>query len=200
MKTYFQKKLFFFFSFFALIGIKIEAEEFLLEGKAGYFFPLDSRFCDVYSGSGIYGLEMSLETFHCFYAWASASVFVKSGNSIGNKTPTKIYLVPFGVGLKYLFPVYCDCIDMYLGAGVLPTFLHIDDESPFVLFPVEKWGVGGIFKAGSLIRFCNCFFIDLFVDYTILQMKFRDSSIPVVIRDKAELDGVTIGGGIGYSF
>lgn len=88
----------------------------------------------------------------------------------------------------------------YVGAGGLATWLKLRDHSPFVIPKSEKWGFGGIVKAGAIIDFCEGFFADLFVDYSILNISFHNTGGGRVTRQTAHLSGVSAGVGLGYRF
>lgn len=110
----------------------LEAVDVLAEAKVAYFYPTNHRFRKIYSNGGaIYGVEVSCQTWRGLYAWTSGSFFTKSGSSIGEKDYTRVTLVPLALGLKYLFPVGCS--DLYIGAGILSTYLHTHDHSHFVI-------------------------------------------------------------------
>lgn len=189
------------FLFSSVLGIfKLQAQEALFEVKAAYFEAIDDRFQDIYSEGAIYGVEATVQLYRCLYGFVSASVFAKSGESLNENSNTEIYLFPIGVGAKFFFPFNCRCDSFYVGAGVLPTYLHIDDKSDFVTCPVEKWGVGGILKAGFIFYFWKCFFIDVFGDYSFLKIDFNNKKNPIIFRDDAKLDHYTVGGGLGYRF
>ena len=172
--------------------------DFFAEVKGGYFYPTSHKFRDIYSGGGIYGLELSCQAWQQLYGWASGDIFYKSGHSQGLHHSTHITMVPLGAGLKYLFPVSFS--DIYLGAGVLGTYLHMKDRSPYVIRSLSKWGAGGIFKAGVLFNFKEHYFVDLFSNYTIMNIDFHNTDHNRVIRHTAHLSGWTVGLGIGYRY
>ncbi|HSX12374.1 MAG TPA: hypothetical protein VLF61_02675, partial [Rhabdochlamydiaceae bacterium] len=113
-----------FFALFTTLPVffvisNLQATEVLTELKAGYFHPESTLFRRVYGSSGIYGAEVSVQTWCNFYTWVSGDFFIKSGHSIGLKDHTNIYFIPVGVGFKYFYP--WECWDFYLGIGALGT-------------------------------------------------------------------------------
>jgi outer membrane protein W len=115
---------------------------------------------------------------------------------------TKIDLVPIGFGLRYLCPI-CDDFIAYASVGGQYTHLHIKDKSQFLIKNVNKWECGGLVKLGMLYDFCDGFFVDVFGQYSYLQMDFRkreNSNDDLVYRHNADLSGWTVGAGIGYRF
>lgn len=172
--------------------------DILLEFRAAYFHPTGSRFDDIYGGSGIYNLELSVQTWCDLYTWLSVGYLRESGRSLGLKTKTTFQMVPLGIGLKYLFT--CSCFNPYVGAGLGVTWMDVDNKTKFA-HDVDKWGVGGVFKVGSLWNFCDCWFLDIFIDYTYMCIDFHGTkSDPFVFRNDADISGFSFGGGIGYRF
>lgn len=171
----------------------------LAEVRAAYFHPTGSRFDDIYGGSGIYNFELSVQTWCDLYTWFSVGYLRESGKSLGLKNRTTFQMVPLGLGLKYLFS--CGCFRPYLGAGLGVTWMDVDNHSDFVKKDVDKWGVGGVFKAGSLWYMNNCWFLDFFIDYTYMDIGFSGTSAdPFVFRNDADISGFSFGVGLGYSF
>lgn len=197
-----------FLTLLLLIGAStasVGAFEILAEAKAGYFYPSNHRFQKIYhDGGGIYGGEISVGLCDCdndWYAWVSGDYFERHGRSIGGHDKTTIKMVPVGFGFKYFFPAcYCDMFRFYVGAGGLATWLRLRDHSHYVVPKSEKWGFGGIIKSGVIVDFCDGFFADIFVDYSILDIKFHDTKHRQVTRQKAHLDGLSAGLGLGYRF
>lgn len=183
---------------FFVFTINLYATDILVEAKAAYFVPTDQKFRKIYSGGGIYGGEVTCQTYQNFYGWISADCFSKKGSSIGEHDSTKITIVPLGVGLKYLYPI--SCADLYLGAGVLGTYVHMKDDSPFVIHNISKWGLGGVAKAGAIFQLRENIFADLFTSYTYTKIDFHYTDHERVNRQNANLGGWAFGIGIGYRF
>lgn len=181
-----------------IFSTDLQAIDVFVEAKAAYFAPTDHKFRKIYSGGGIYGGEISCQTYRNLYGWISGDYFSKKGSSIGEHDSTRITIVPLGIGLKYLFPI--SCADLYLGAGVLGTYVHMKDHSPYVIHHISKWGVGGIAKAGAIFNFGENFFADLFTSYTYTEIGFHRTDDGKVTRNNAHLSGWAFGLGIGYRF
>lgn len=172
----------------------------LVEAKAGYFYPTNSRFRKIYhQGGGIYGFEVSCQAWKGLYGWASGNYFTQSGHSFGQRSHTDITLVPLAAGLKYLFTINA-ILDLYIGAGILTTYLHMHDHSHFVIQSVSKWGVGGIWKAGAILNVYKRLFIDIFADYSYMHIPFHNTHHGKLVRHDVHASGVSAGGGIGYRF
>jgi outer membrane protein len=178
-----------------LLFLNLSANEYLLEGKISYFRPTDRITREIMGSGALYGIEGTFQAYDWLYPWISVSIFPKKGHSIGDHNKTDIYFIPIGIGLKAI-ATWRSKFRPYVGIGMLPTYLHTHDHST-VVSSRHKWGFGGIFKGGCLIDI-NRFFIDLFADYTLLSIDF--SNTDRTIGRKANLDGFSIGGGIGYRF
>lgn len=175
----------------------LQATEILTELKAAYFHPESTKFRRVYGSSGIYGAEVSVQTWCNWYTWISGDFFIKSGHSLGLKDKTNIYFIPIGLGLKYMYQ-YCDW-DFYGAGGVLGTYVHFHDHSPFVVQRSDNWGWGAIGKIGAIWNYCD-FFLDLFTSYSWTHVGFHEHHHLVIYRHEANLGGWAIGLGIGYRF
>ncbi len=185
-----------------LLGVasfsQVNGMEFLIEGKAAYFYPLDSEVRDIYCDGGVFGLELSVDSCWNLYPWISADYFCVDGRSIGENDKTTLTLVPLGIGLKYLFS--CGCLRPYLGLGFGSTYFHTKDDSNFVKKSHTKWGFGVIAKGGAQFYFSDCWFFDLFLDYTWMKLSFSGTSDPFVLGRKADISNINVGGGIGVNF
>src|SRR5579885_1138651 len=142
----------------------------LLEAKGSLFVPTNDTFRHIYNVGGMFNVELSFQIYEGIFGWASGGVFFKKGHSIGECDKTCAVIVPVAAGLKYLW--HFDLGDLYLGAGVLAADLHTKDGSPFVITHREKWGVGGIAKAGFLFDLPRSFFADVFTDYSFVKVHF----------------------------
>lgn len=177
-------------------------KDYLLELKAAYFLPTGDRFKNVYGGSGIYGLEFTFQAKDFLYVWTSADFYLKSGHAYGSActspSSTDIWFLPFAAGIKLFCPI--NIVDLWLGGGVLGTYVNVKDHNPNVISSISKWGVGGIVKAGAIINCTKYLFVDLFTDYSFMQIPFHDTRKGTVIPHKADLSGWSFGGSIGYRF
>lgn len=175
------------------------AHDVIVEAKAAYFLPTNSRFRDIYgNGSGQYGAEVTCKIFRQLYGFASADFFNKKGKSVNFCSPTTVNIINLGIGLKYLFPF---CVgDFYLGLGALPTRLHTTDCSPYVVKNRTKWGCGGIAKIGTYFNLPKSFVVDLFVDYSFVKIPFNCCSKLNLEGHSARANGASFGAGLGYRF
>ncbi len=179
----------------ALVPLCLISFETRIEAKASYFYPTDATTREIMGAGALAGIESSFQAYKGLYPWLSVSVFPKGGHSIGERFDTSIRWVPIGLGLKYLFKR--GWLSPYAGAGMLPSYLYTKDEAPGVKVVRNKWGFGGIFKAGFYIDI-DSFFIDLFADYSILKIGFSDTN--KTYGRTADLSGFSGGGGLGIRF
>lgn len=191
---------------FSFINLSLVARDILLEFKGAYFKPTGDRFKHIYKGGALYGPELTVQLSDCYenlYGFFSVDYYSKKGHSIGLATPTKINLLPIGVGLKYFFPIcWCYDIDFYVGLGFQPVRVHTHDLSPYVIPKITKWALGGIAKGGVYINFACNFFLDLFIDYSFARVSSQRTQAPTehIVPHKASVGGVIFGAGIGYRF
>lgn len=181
-------------SLFSLTSVY--SSDILVEGRAAYYYFTDSTTRDIYGNTGLYSLETNFSSCGNIYSWASAGYLYASGNTKLENTSTKLTYVPLALGLKYM--CCFNCFRPYIGGGLLVSYLHTTDDSPFVVKVRNKWGVGGIFKSGVLWDFTQCFFLDVFLDYSWMKIDFKDTD--KTSGRTADLSGLSVGAGIGYRF
>ena len=189
-----------FSAFMFLLLPKIEASmiDASVEGKIGYLYPTDHATRQNSSGNAIYSLEGNIQVYRQLYAWSSIGYYYGSGDTTNGDIKTNLKIMPIGVGLKYFLPV--SYFDLYVGAGVLPTYVQSTTHSPYFKQKIDKWACGGVVKGGVLINITCSFYIDLFVDYMILSAKGKGSTDPLTYAETCNLNSVSVGGGIGYRF
>lgn len=186
--------------FSCMTGTIIKSRDVLLEFKAAYFLPTDSLVRDIYgNGGALYGPEVTFRLGQCqnWYGFASIDFLSKKGHSIGLCDPTKMYIMPIGVGLKYFVPFNYG--DFYIGLGFQPAHLKTINCSPFVVQKTSKWGFGGIAKIGAFFNLPHNFFIDLFFDYSFVKVPTSCCS-GITAPSKADISGSVFGAGVGYRF
>lgn len=188
-----------------LIVSMVRAEDTILEFKAGYFLATDCIFKNIYDkGGAIYGPEVtfSLNDSKCWYGFASVNYFQKDGNSLGLGDATKVELVPLGIGVKYFIPSSYSRFDFYVGLGFQPVHTKVINCSPYVPAKQSQWGFGGVAKIGTYINITHNLLLDLFIDYSFVNVNFKTAQIPAgpVTPLKADISGAIFGVGLGYRF
>ncbi len=175
-------------------------KDVILEFRAGYFRPTDCVFRNIVDNkAALFGPEVTFHMYRCIYGFTSIDFLTKNGRSLGLQNSTDIFMLPLGIGLKWMEEI-SNCVTGYVGLGFQPTFLRTKDCSPFVCQKRHKWGFGGIAKAGVYVDWQENWFLDFFVDYSFVKVKPFCCDIPNVQPRKADLSGVIIGGGLGYRF
>lgn len=127
----------------------------------------------------MYGPELTFQLCDnsCWYGFASVDFFHKKGHSIGLSTPTKVSLLPVGLGLKYFMPLCDEWADFYIGLGFQPVHVRTRALSAFV--PQQnKWALGGIAKVGAYIDLSCNFVLDLFIDYSFAEVSSHVTQAP----------------------
>jgi len=182
------------------------ARDILLEFKGAYFKPTGKRFKHIYKGGALYGPELTVQLSECsdrWYGFLSVDYYSKKGHSIGLGTPTKVSLLPIGIGIKYFIPsCWCDNTDFYLGLGFQPVRVHTHDFSPFVIPKITKWAFGGIAKGGAYIDIACNVFLDLFIAYSFARASNHTtmSSTGPIVPLRSSVSGAIFGAGLGYRF
>jgi len=195
-----NKKCYFKVAMFLTFG-SLKSTDILLEFKGAYFLATNSIFRKIYdNGGALYGPEITFKIFRNIYGFASVDFLQKSGKSIGLFSPTKVGLIPLGIGFKYFVP-FCYG-DFYVGLGFQPTYLHTKDCSSYVIAKRSKWGFGGIVKIGTYFNLPHNFLVDVFIDYSPVKVPFHNNQAPTghVVPRKADISGNIFGIGIGHHF
>jgi hypothetical protein len=171
-----------------------------LEAKGAYYWPQSDLFRSVYGSTGMAGIEGTCEIWDCVYGWASSGFVYKTGTSVGQAggSDTRFYMIPLGAGIKLVSPG--TLANFYVGGGILPAYINVDDDSSFVVRSSSKWAVGGIVKAGVFLNATKHLFFDVFSDYGFLKTKFSTPRNPVIVRNEMNLNHWLLGLGIGYRF
>lgn len=172
-----------------------------LEGRFSAFFPLKSRAREIYNDA-LPCLELQVATTlcDCWQPWFNASYIWSNGHSsLGDKT--QLSILPLSLGVNYIFPL-CDCIDWYIGAGALYSFLRTEDHSPYVHEHVRKNTWGGTAKLGFYYQWTECLFLEGFLDYVYQKFNFKtdEDSVPFVVRNDVDLSALKLGVGLGFRF
>ncbi|MFA6066740.1 MAG: hypothetical protein WC707_06180 [Candidatus Babeliaceae bacterium] len=172
----------------------------LVEFKTAYFLPTDSCVRAIYGkGGALYGPEATFQLCENdnWYGFASVDFLSKKGHSVGLCEPTKMYIAPLALGVKYFVP-FCYG-DFYAGLGFQALHLKTVNCSSHVAQITSKWGFGGIAKIGAYCELpCN-YFVDLFFDYSFAKVgcdKCSTSTVPL----KVSMNGAIFGIGLGYRF
>jgi len=197
-----MKKIFFLCFFSAFFGFIPHLQAHVqgsIKGKISYYYPINHTFRKIYDERAFYGVEGSIQAFKDLFVYTGVNLLPSSGQSIGENSKTDLWLVPLEVGLKYFFPIQNCYYEIYVAAAAAPFYVHIKDDSPFVVRKRTKWDIGGSFKGGLLLFPTRTgFMIDIFLNYFLLKSDFSDTDKTVGRR--ADFSGLSAGTGIGYWF
>lgn len=173
--------------------------EIFVEVKAGYFFPISDRFSDVYSGSGIYGLEATVEMYQMLYGYLGAEYYREKTHVKGNQNYScSVELVRPYIGLKAIARGW-DSFRPYLGGAFQEAYVRNKNSLPLLIQKQNHWGPGAIFQVGFLYEKSH-FVLDIFLDYSWLTIPMSSSVAKPVVVNRQNLSGFTLGGGLGYRF
>jgi hypothetical protein len=185
-----------------LIGTSLMARNTFFEFKSAAFLPTDSCMKNIYGrAAGMYGPEVTIQLSNDhehWYAFAGADFLTKKGHSIGLCQPTKMYMIPLSVGVKYLMS-WCHA-DWYIGLGFQAVYLKTVNCLLNGLQTTSNWGFGGIAQTGAFIHLPRHFFIDPFVSYNFAKVSSPVCTGSCIKGSSAKLNGVALGLGIGYQF
>lgn len=197
-------------SCFSLIALAacalVSARDAIFEFKGAYFLPTNCAFKSIYDhGSAIFGPELTVQLCDTtnWYAFGSVDYFQKKGKSVGLNEPTRVQLIPIAAGLKYLYPICNENIDLYAGLGFEAVNVRTTNCTAEAVIKLSQWALGGIAKAGAFWYLpCN-FVLDVFIDYSFAKTSGRACWCPAgvgVKPVKANVSGALFGIGIGYRF
>lgn len=167
------------------------------EFRLAAFRPSSELFREIYDDWGVmYQLESNKRLLKCsnVYGWINVGYYSGSGHSRGIKKRTRISLVPFTLGLKYMCCIFPKTT-AYLGIGGGGTYVDIHDHDHFLSEHTHKAAWGGILKSGIRYNFWECSFFDFFVDYSYMHLEIHGDH-----RNNANVGGLMIGSGIGIYF
>ena len=169
--------------------------DILVEFKGSIFVPSNELFDDVYGNCGDFGVEVTGNILDRLYAFFSADFIMKDGATVELSSFTKINIVNLGLGVKYFVPFKHG--DFYVGLGIEPTFIGLQNHTP-ALQEQQAWVCGGIAKVGFIVDLASSLFLDFFVNYSFAKADFYTSQ-PLQINT-TYLNGALFGIGLGYRF
>lgn len=169
---------------------------FAFQGEVGYMFGCDCA--DEYSVSLI-GEWYQDKCGKALLTENQQNGEEQDNNDIipASQRKTSIEVGSLALSFKF-YKELSDCFRFYGGLGPKIFFLNICNGSPFVS-NVDETEFGGVATIGSHITLSDCFFADIFFDYSFARFstckKNSNSSQKPIL-----LDGITVGAGIGFNF
>jgi outer membrane protein W len=157
--------------------------------KAGYLFPTNSTFKDVYEGGVSFGGDLTVPIAGALHLWTGAEMFGKTGFLTLTEEETKVRIVPLFIGLRgYLSQA---SVRPYLGAAT--SYFILKEENP--LGTISEGGFGFIGQVGLLLELSGPLALDVFASYRACTLR-TDEEEPVT----AKLDGLAAGLGLSFRF
>jgi hypothetical protein len=163
-----------------------EAAAVRIKIKAGYLYPQDKMFRDIYGGGITYGLEMSTFVSRNFEMWIEGGYFSKAGRLTYTEEKTTLRIVPVGGGVRYLFSAGRWKFQTGLGLG------YFFFREANVLGTVLAGKLGLVGTIGSCFALSERVLIDAWARYSYYQMKPEDL--------KFNVGGIEAGVGLAYQF
>jgi opacity protein-like surface antigen len=192
-----------------------------LEVRGAYYQPSSKKTRSVYSSSLLdYQVTLAKRVLDFLEVWGEFDWAVKKGHGHpyfsydeNCRSDTKLSLTPISLGLKLIYPIFCR-VDVYAGAGVSYSFLHIRNRSHvsysclgFCSDPLKKDmhknGWGGLFKVGFQVALSEKAFLDFFADYYLQTFHFSRRNYDEgrsLFKHGIDCSGFKLGAGFGVYF
>lgn len=166
-------------------------EDWKVEARIAAFFPSNHLYREIYGKAlPVYQIEASKTLCDHIGVWANFEFYTWDGKSVGKRDFTRINMVNFSFGARFTYLInYCN--EMYFGIGPCIGNVWIKNHSHCIPKRASKAVWGGVAKLGLWHYFNECYFLDVFVDYSIQPVRFHRH---------VDLGGLRAGAGIGYSF
>ncbi len=152
-----------------------------LNFKAGYLWPSDDVFKEVYKGGPVFGGELAVSLGQRLDVWAGAELFSKTGALTFSGETTKIRIIPLTAGLKLFFSG--GSVSPYLSAGG-GMYLYREEN---LLGASSGSGFGFVGQGGIVIRISNVLAFDLHGRYGTCKIQPED------IEESVDLGGFQAG-------
>lgn len=187
----------------------VTPNNFIIEFRPNYFYPLSSHFRTFFAGGIDYQLTASCPVYWGENDWIRGiTVFVagdyysRTGHSSFPKDKTTISIVPVTLGLKYFFPALGNCVpvNLYLAAGMKYYFVHNRNKGKSIRHDINVNGMGGMVEAGAIAVLWKHLVLDLFVSGSFKSFSPPSISRPGVKGTSLNVSSINAGGGIGYKF
>ena len=149
--------------------------DWLLQGRVSYFFPSEDLFREIYGrGMPMYG-AVAGAFWNDWGVTATVDVLNKSGHSIGLANPTHIDLIPISLDVVYRRPVL-NGVEVFGAIGPEIHYIRFHDKNPIFFEHLNKWGYGGIARAGAWLDVANFVSLELSGAYAIRHAYFHGCS------------------------
>lgn len=158
------------FSFMCLTGF---GAGFTIGIEAGYFFPSDEDFSDIYGSAPVFGLNAGYCVNENLQLIIGGNIYSKSGATTITSETTDMSILTLRFGGYYLFKM--ESITPKVGAGI--AYASVDEETPFGDFSNSK--IGWFLAGGLDIPLSNILTGGVEVQYSDISISgdFGDQSV-----------------------
>lgn len=171
----------------------------LIEAKAGYFFFVDDTMRKVYNQGGWdVQLAGSYPIYKYLHIYGAVEYLEKSGYSLNGNQKTHIWELPISLGLKPVITLNKRA-QWYITIGPRYFLAYVHNYSSYVPKHMNANGCGGFANTGFLLTYGKHFTLDFFGEYSYKKLHFS-SNLPGTTAQSAQVGGITVGVGLGYSF
>ncbi len=169
------------------------------EFKAGYFLFIDSEMSDIYQNGGAdIQITSSWPVWRWLHLYGGVEFIIARGHSVNDHQSTSIWEIPLSLGLRGIVKAFTK-INYYLTVGPRYVFVRQYNDSSFVDSRLSQSGLGGFANAGILFFPYQHWVVDLFFEYSYVQMSFSTSRSNSY-ASSAQVGGIVFGAGTGYAF
>lgn len=158
---------------FSFVCLTCFGAGFTIGVEAGYFFPDDEDFSDIYGSAPVFGLNAGYCVGENLQIILGGNIYSKSGTTTISGETIELSILTFRFGGYYLFKM--ESITPKVGAGI--AYASVDEETPFGDFSDSAIGW---FAAGGLdIPFGKILTGGVEVQYSDISIKgdFGDQSV-----------------------
>jgi hypothetical protein len=164
-----------------------------------YYLPISNKVRQIYDSGGLnWNFSLSILLFRNLYLWESFDYFNKTGSSINGGQKTSLTILPFTLGLKFIYPI--GNYRIHLAGGGKYYFVFNQNSSSYVDRKIDLNGLGGAAELGFSRLFWESLQISIYGNYSFIDLKKNKTSKTNVFIDRADLSGFYLGGGIGFCF
>ena len=163
-----------------------------IELRGAAFIPTGDLFRDIYgSAAGNVQVELAArQNEGCWGAWMNGDFISKEGHSLGLCKSTTAKIFDFSLGVRRYWDIRC--FTAALGFGANAGHIKLNNCTTCSPTCVSKWGGGFVIKSNLYYDITDCWFLDLFADYTYQKICFTNN--------EAHIGGVKLGAGVGVNF
>jgi hypothetical protein len=157
--------------------------------RAGYLFPSDAAFREVYGNSLSFAADLTIPLAGPLQLWAGAELLSKTGSLPVSEEASRLRLVPLFAGLR--LEAAGKSFRPYLGAAAAYFLFH--EENPIGEVSDNAFGLLG--QAGLVVRLVGPVWLDFFAGYRSATVR-TEGDDPL----EAKVGGFSAGLGLSFKF